>query len=874
MADPQGTTEEVIDQNDHYVVDPETGDKYTVNGNEALVDALRRGYNLSEEQPNFRGIPVRGTGGVQELSPSEAQRAIITGQGEAVPYGDYVRDQERKVYDNPLVAGTAAAARGATLGLSDLVTSSLDASWGADATRLRQQNPYADIAGEVLGGGASLLATGGAGGLGRLAGRGVVGLGTEAGGLASRVAAGAVAGGVEGAAFSVGKELSDAALQGREVDSAKITQALGHGLLLGGAIGGALPVAGAAASAAKKKLSTLAEEAVNNAIQKATGVAEGGVLGETAREAALRVAAKKQLEATGGSAAALQELLNNPSLRSSADSILATEAPTAIGKAPGTLLSRTEQKAGVDIVRDRAARELETSLQQVDTVSRGVGPNISSIATRAQAEVLAPLEGKVFGSSDLSSLRSRVSDISALKDYRVSYSGLHSISEEVGALAAKASGEEAKGLIKLQGIIQDEIQKGVETASRELGTDLATELRAQSDKLAAAKAVSTALSEGIAKETAGSLSEATSAVRSLFSGSALTQLGASAGAAVGGPAGAAIGTAAGSVANAAFNRIKTLYGDQAVATAIRAMVDGSPARLSAMVDGLIGSSTAKYVGKAVKAVTTPVAATGKAAARGAAASLPNAERMIRERLFGQPAQDTKEPPRKMVPMKDRIRNASAQVEKGGASSQQVTQVRDALLATQGERDLILQEAISLAPPDVAAVLKGQLASSNATTQFLISLIPPSSNQMSSLTPQAEQPRMSKSEVDTLVVSMRVAADPLSVLDSMEKGTLSSTEVNALRATAPDVYGRLVTTVQAQLQSMEEPLPYKEAVQLSTLLGVAGDPSLDPTTMSWLQEAYTPAQPQQQQPVSTAAQPSPTRKNIDYSRSWELIREEA
>jgi len=145
--------------------------------------------------------------------------------------------------------------------------------------------------------------------------------------------------------------------------------------------------------------------------------------------------------------------------------------------------------------------------------------------------------------------------------------------------------------------------------------------------------------------------------------------------------------------------------------------------------------------------------------------------------------------------------------------------------------------------------------------------------MSSLTPQAEQPRMSKSEVDTLVVSMRVAADPLSVLDSMEKGTLSSTEVNALRATAPDVYGRLVTTVQAQLQSMEEPLPYKEAVQLSTLLGISGDPSMEPATMSWIQEAYAPQQPPQQQPAMSS-QPAPARKSIDYSHSWELIREES
>lgn len=877
MPEEQGNPEDVFGPEDHVVVDPNTNEKYTVTGNEAVRDALSRGYELHTEQPNFRGIVVRNNAGaLEEVDPATARRMIASGSGQIVPYDDLTRDQERRVYDNPLVAGVSAAARGATFGLSDQAASIVDKSWGSDAERLRRQNPYADLTGEILGGGATLLATGGASSVGAAAARGTAALGFEAGGLATRVAAGVAAGGLEGAAFSVGKELSEAALQGRELDSAKITQALGHGFMLGGALGGALPVVGAGVRSAASKVSSIAEEAADRALNKVLSLPGSALPEGSLKEAALQYAAKKTLEGTGGNPATIRAILESQGTREAADSILSKEVPTILGKQPGALLPRAEQKVGVDLIRDTARSDLESSLAQVDTVSRGRGPDIANIARRAQEEVLAPLEGKVFGSPELSELRSRVADISSLKDYRVSFSGLHSISEELGALASKSSGDVALGLSKIESIISDEINRGVTQASKELGVDLASSIKTQSEKYMASKALSEALGQGIQKEAAGAPGAAYNTVKDLFSGNALTQLGAAGGAAVAGPAGAAVGTAIGAVANAAMNRIKTLYGDQMVSTALRALAEGSPARMSAMVDGLVGSSVATFLKKTVAAPVKAASSVAEVALRNKAGTANAIEESIRSHIFGQRTstqpQDASSK-QKRLSMSERVANAKKQVDLGGASSAEVAAVKSALMATQGERQAILQEAINSAPPDVAAVLKGQLDSSNATTTFLLSLIPMSSNQVSSLTPQAEQPRMSKSEVDALVTAMRVAADPLSVVDSLQKGTLSNVEVAALQATAPAVYNNLVTSVQAQLSSMEEPLPYKEAVQLSTLLGVSGDPSLDPSTMLWLQEAYAPSQQPQQQQAVSSAQPFPKRAKIDYSHSWELIHEE-
>lgn len=173
-----------------------------------------------------------------------------------------------------------ALARGATVGLSDVaLTTALGDDYRAAALARQQENPALSTAGEVAGAVAPILASGGTG----LASRGVTALGAPARGVAALGRGGealaaaalrragatgatalgrvgtkaltmAAGGAVEGAAYGVGKEISDAALGDTEITAEKILAGAEDGALFGGLGGGILGGAGAAVGEAGKKI--------------------------------------------------------------------------------------------------------------------------------------------------------------------------------------------------------------------------------------------------------------------------------------------------------------------------------------------------------------------------------------------------------------------------------------------------------------------------------------------------------------------------------------------------------------------------------------------------------------------------------------------
>lgn len=151
--------------------------------------------------------------------------------------------QRKQMADDPASAALYGAARGATLGLSDVVLSK--AGLGDYAQELKKHNPIASTAGEVGGSIASALIPGGAinlaGRAGSKAAKALVGR-VSTKGLAARVAqhapkAGAVV--AEGAAQGAGAGVSDAALTG-DWSPTKIAEKA----IIGGATGATLSLAG------------------------------------------------------------------------------------------------------------------------------------------------------------------------------------------------------------------------------------------------------------------------------------------------------------------------------------------------------------------------------------------------------------------------------------------------------------------------------------------------------------------------------------------------------------------------------------------------------------------------------------------------------
>jgi hypothetical protein len=206
---------------------------------------------------------------------------------------------------------------------------------------------------------------------------------------------------------------------------------------------------------------------------------------------------------------------------------------------------------------------------------------------------------------------------------------------------------------------------------------------------------------------------------------------------------------------------------------------------------------------------------------------------------------------------------------GGASPQQTAKIRATIEQSAEQQRQAIGAAMAAAPPEVAATLRGQLGASERATTYLLSKIPLSGNQKNTLTPQAEAPRLTKAQLDELVTAARVVADPLSVLESLERGTLQRTEVEALRVAAPGLYQQIRTEVQTQLSTREEPLPYRQALQLSQLLGVVGHPSLSPASIQAIQASYAPPA-QSNQPAPPVSAP---KRPISTTKDWSLTSEE-
>jgi hypothetical protein len=156
-------------------------------------------------------------------------------------------------FDMPATAGALAAARGASLGLSDAALTGSGLVAPETLRNIEEQNPWASGAFEVGGAIAPAVVSGGTAIPAKAAMKGAAALGelaakkatTEAGKRITKMAA---TGAAEGAAFGAGNLVSDIALENQKLSAESIIGTVGPGIVFGGGLGGAI---GAGASALK-----------------------------------------------------------------------------------------------------------------------------------------------------------------------------------------------------------------------------------------------------------------------------------------------------------------------------------------------------------------------------------------------------------------------------------------------------------------------------------------------------------------------------------------------------------------------------------------------------------------------------------------------
>lgn len=178
--------------------------------------------------------------------------------------GSLAKDVQSDVYGGvagKTVAFGAGALSGATLGLSDVGISALGG--GDDLSALREENPYASAAGQIIGSIAPTLLPGGflaktpAGYLARVANEGVE-ASRALGGLKAAAGVAAVSG-AEAATQNAGMYLSDVALGDRDLTAEGMAGALGRGFAFGSVAGGAVHGIEKGTIAARRMFSRTAE---------------------------------------------------------------------------------------------------------------------------------------------------------------------------------------------------------------------------------------------------------------------------------------------------------------------------------------------------------------------------------------------------------------------------------------------------------------------------------------------------------------------------------------------------------------------------------------------------------------------------------------
>lgn len=299
---------------EHLVVDPTTGQESATELTPEVVADIEAGRRQLSPGDSVR--VQLDDGSVHRVSGADAQAALARG---ARLLG--VREERREAHeatleqaygDRPVMAALHGMARGATLGVSDLIARGM--GYDEAVAEVAKRSPQAALAGELVLAVAPAIISGGSSTAAQVAARTPAGLVTRGGaaiaakgtgrGLLARTAAKTAGGAFEGAAFNVGGGVSELALSEDPITLERAGSVLSsralYGGAIGGGIGGGISLAGAAADKGLRAGRKLLDDYGAQTRQAA------GVSDDLARldRAGLRAAKEAEIEMLGKAAVA------------------------------------------------------------------------------------------------------------------------------------------------------------------------------------------------------------------------------------------------------------------------------------------------------------------------------------------------------------------------------------------------------------------------------------------------------------------------------------------------------------------------------------------------------------------------------------------
>lgn len=717
-------------------------------------------YQAEKEYGGIGGMATSaGMSAAEFLSGGLAAPAVL-GATEAIGGHDTKealrRHLEGSALANPL-SGYAGMAAGALVPVGEILAGLSGAEKVAAGLRAANTVPRAIM---------------GAGGLGeRIAARA---LGTEAKGLtglAQRTIPRMVGAGIEGAAYSAGHELSDAAIHDHELTAENMLAATGRGLVFGGALGGgtsALSELGGAAMGLGRSIMGEGSTVAKALEDKANESMWHGVIGSGGK------ALTKRADRSAGG---FREVA----------SILREELPELTGKAIGKTTRGTELLAGAEAGTAKFGANLETrfntlqdaaiaankqitaldavnsiraAARELEDEGYGQGPQVKKIDEYADdvAKKLGLLdaEGNLVADSNVPISYKELQKIRRFADRQVRWSGVH---------------PEYEGMYK----VRDRMENDIENAFKTLLGDKELEGYLSDKKKWQAFDILTDAAKNASAGKGGNLG--TTLTQKIVAG-----ITSSIGLHAAGPIGALAGAGAGMLGA----KLAREHG-----SFIAADLLGRASKLGAIEN--INSLMSEEIDTGVKAFLRGERAVGAVAAGDFAKGRKKREAYERQ-----------------------IEAITQLASNPGAMAEHVT-----------------REIGNLGPgtDSIQRNLATKLANGY---NYLATVAPKRKSYGPTFTPFAEKKSFRQDEVERFGRAVDVIRHPNGVLDAIQKGRLTRDGVEAFKAFQPRRYELMGQSFVKHAGELRKKLNYKQTLQLGIWFGVPVDPSLQQERLASLQ----------------------------------------
>lgn len=761
------------------------------------------------------GTGALPSGPVEMLSPTGERQSVAPRHAEtlrALGYRDITPEVQQEIEDRAKYGGTLGEVgaaglgfvRGATLGASDLLARAaehagvLPAGTTDDIRKLKEFNPTASLGGELASfvvpalGSVKALGAAGAAARGLGAAQSAVGaVGTTLGKVATKVvgeqigklAAPAVKMAAEAAIFQAGQNISEAALNDKELTAEAVLAHTGEAAILGGGLGLALPLG---LRAAKNVAATVADTAPAR-----------WVMDQAHRRLAKFMDPQHALQIYSGAegrSALLMDTGKGKKFKEGIKTLWGEGAykggevavDDATGKlvqtAEGGLLNRADMAQRFSTLEKESGRIIGDTLEKADDLIRERGARPQAFGFRnADADKVIDKIAKFSSSSrindvqELALVQQLEQDALRIRD-AAKFGELHEIRRALDARITdkgfEAIGKPAQEITKdVRRIVADKIRDGLQEVSPAL-----LERWNNSNKLfGALKTVGDALQRQVARADAN--------VNVLGLRFRDIGIGAIAGGVGGGPFGVAA-----AMANRALQTDQGLLARAVVGEKLAALgwmqkaTDTAQKSISKSVSGFLKGIDTDAIARV--ALRPPAIGAGPSAL--IAMTTPEQRRDDGQDWFAK------------------------------ASKQIIDIVSD----PERFADLQEQQIAALtdnAPNTTDTIVMKQLQ----IYQYLASVMPKNpGNPMSILAPQW---RPSEHEIEQFRDVVNVAQKPLSVLQNMRNGTVTRAQMQAVQALYPSLYRQMFTDVQQQLTKHATTLTYEQRLRLGALF-----PGAEPT----------------------------------------------